>query len=135
LNDLAGSRTDSDLFALIVSRSHPIQDGLRALLTVLHQIKEISVAQSGSEAIVLATNQRPALMLFDTELPEDDIWETIRQLRSICPHAMIVVMIDRINQREPALEASANSVQMKGFSAAELFLTLEELLARHKADC
>jgi DNA-binding NarL/FixJ family response regulator len=134
LNDLSESRTNTEFIALIVSNSHPIQDGLRALLSVLHQVKEINVAQNGPEAIALASRQQPALVLFDSELPEEDIWKTVRHLRVVCPNAVIVAMIDRLNQKEPALAASANSVQMKGFSAADLFLTLEDLIARHQAN-
>jgi DNA-binding NarL/FixJ family response regulator len=135
LDNLVEDRSNPALAALIVSNSHPIQDGLKALLMVLRQIKGIRVAQTGQEAIDLTNACKPALVLFDTELPDEDIWQTLRQVRELCPNAMIVVMIDRIDQREPALKASANSVQMKGFSAADLFMTLEELLAQHHANC
>ena len=95
----------------------------------LREINTITVAQSGTEAVHTVKDNQPTLILFDTQLPDDDVWDILRQVKTICPDAIIVVMIDQIDQKGPALMAGANNVHIKGSSANQLYLTLEDLLA------
>ena len=101
----------------------------------LREISSITVVQSGREAVHTVKDSQPTLIIFDTQLPDEDAWDMIRQVKTICPNAMIVVMIDQIDQKGPALMAGANNVHIKGSSATQLYLALEDLLTSRNPNC
>ena len=92
--------------------SEPISDLLTAIFPV-----EVLVAQDGAEAIRMAQEHLPDLILMDLNLPRIDGWEATRSLRqystfkdtpilAISAHAMA-------EERQRALQAGCNAFYSK----------------------
>jgi two-component system KDP operon response regulator KdpE len=101
---------------------------LRALrINLLARQYEVVTAKDGTEALRLASAERPDLVVLDLGLPDIDGVEVIRKLRGWSP-VPIVVLSGRADSKEKvdALDAGADDYVTKPFS-------VEELLARVRA--
>jgi two-component system, OmpR family, KDP operon response regulator KdpE len=101
---------------------------LRAMRTALRaRGYQVATASGGNEALVLASTERPELVILDLGLPDMDGVEVIRRLRTWSEVPVIVLSV-REGQEEKvaALDAGADDYVTKPFG-------LEELLARMRA--
>jgi DNA-binding response OmpR family regulator len=92
---------------------------------------EISVASDGRQALDMALEQQPAVLVLDLMLPELDGYEVLRQLRADpkgekLPVLMLTAKGQRID-RETALECGADRFMTKPFANAEITAAVVEL--------
>ena len=116
--------------ALIVARPSRIRDGLRALLKAVPEIGGVFQANDGPSALNIIVERQPALVLLDFKLANNDIQNIARQIRAESPQTRCIIIVDNNRQRWMAKVADVDSVLLRGFSAEELFTTIEELLPR-----
>ncbi len=113
---------NNGLTVLIVEDDLPIRNLISTTLKT-HEYKFIT-AETGKDAIMLATSHNPDIMLLDLGLPDIDGIEVIKNIRSWSNMPIIVISarcedIDKIE----ALDCGADDYLTKPFS-------VEELLAR-----
>jgi DNA-binding NarL/FixJ family response regulator len=78
----------------------------------------------------VAAASRPALLVLDTSLPGGAAWSLLKKIKSRWPHTHASWnMAKSARQRETAQAAGADGVLVKGFSTAELYVMIDELLA------
>jgi two-component system KDP operon response regulator KdpE len=110
---------------LVVEDDAPLRRALRTSL----RARDFQVAEAGSgeEALVLAADRQPDLVVLDLGLPGIDGVETLQRLRHF-NHAPVVVLSARDQQSDKvsALDAGADDYVAKPFD-------MEELLARVRA--
>ncbi|HUV21057.1 MAG TPA: response regulator [Gammaproteobacteria bacterium] len=92
---------------------------------------EISVASDGRQALDMALEQQPAVLVLDLMLPELDGYEVLRRLRADPRGAQLPVLMltakgQRID-RETALECGADLFMTKPFANAEITAAVVEL--------
>lgn len=105
---------------------------VRALTLNLHALGyDVSSANSGEEALVQASQQRPDAVILDLGLPGIDGIEVIRGLRGWTGVPVIVLSV-REDEREKiaALEAGADDYVTKPFGMGELMARLRAALRR-----
>ena len=95
---------------------------------------EINVASDGRQALDIALEQQPAVLVLDLMLPELDGYEVLRRLRADpkgekLPVLMLTAKGQRID-RETALECGADLFMTKPFSNAEITAAVIELASR-----
>jgi len=92
--------------------SEPISDLLTAIFPV-----EVLVAQDGAEAITMAQEHLPDLILMDLNLPKIDGWEATRSLRgnALFQHTPILAISAHAmaDERQRALQAGCNAFYSK----------------------
>jgi two-component system KDP operon response regulator KdpE len=89
---------------------------------------------TGEEAILLAAEQGPDLMLLDLELPDLDGTDVIRRVRSFSDVPIIVLSVrDRQADKVAALDAGADDYVSKPFGVEELLARLRAALRRRVA--
>lgn len=77
---------------VLIADDHALfRDGLRSLLSA-HGIEVVGEARNGREAVRLARDERPDVVLMDLTMPEVDGLTAIRLLRSEVPDAKVVVL-------------------------------------------
>jgi DNA-binding response OmpR family regulator len=92
---------------------------------------EISVASDGRQALDMALEQQPTVLVLDLMLPELDGYEVLRRLRADPKGAKLPVLMltakgQRID-RETALECGADLFMTKPFANAEITAAVVEL--------
>lgn len=85
---------------------------------------ELIIAKNGLEAIEMAKNRQPQLILMDIQMPKMDGLEAIRRIRSEEKNAKIpiiaVTALAMAGDREKCLEVGANDYLSKPFSLKNL---------------
>ncbi len=69
-----------------------IRDGLEMLLNLEKDIQVIAVAKDGAEAVELATQKQPDLVLMDLKMPGTNGIEATRQIRTNFPGIKVLVL-------------------------------------------
>ncbi|MGO8949976.1 MAG: GAF domain-containing protein [Ktedonobacterales bacterium] len=68
--------------SIVVADDHPaLRSGLRLALTKVAGLRVIGIASSGAEALMLARELRPDILLLDVQLPDQDGISILRKLR------------------------------------------------------
>ena len=82
-----------DNLTILIADDHPVfRKGLRALLASLPSIELVGEATSGEEAIALAEQLQPDVVLMDLQMPGGGGLPAIRQIVQTSPHIRILVV-------------------------------------------
>jgi DNA-binding response OmpR family regulator len=95
---------------------------------------EVVRATDGAEAVVLATERRPALCVLDVQMPGMNGYEAIERLRAVdgVGGVPIILLTASVQERDMVrgFEAGADEVMRKPFNPRELQERIEKLLRR-----
>ena len=111
-----------NLKVLIADDHAIVRHGLCALLNTEHGIEVAGEAKDGNEAVALAKQLAPDVVVMDIVMPRKDGVEATAEIRSAMPEAKIVVLTsfgtsDKISR---AIEAGATGALMKTAEDREL---------------
>lgn len=109
---------------LLIVDDHPVvRDGLATILSTQADFRIIGEAASGEEALVVARQQQPDVVLLDLEMPGLDGVDTLRLLREGRPNIRVVVFtaFDTDERILGAVQAGAKGYLLKGAPRTELF--------------
>ena len=112
---------------ILIADDHALfRDGLRSLLTAQgHEV--VAEARNGREAVTLAHQSRPDLVLMDVTMPELDGIAATRQITSELPDVKVVVLTaseDEANLFD-SIKAGAHGYLLKNLEADDFFSMLE----------
>jgi DNA-binding NarL/FixJ family response regulator len=107
---------------LVVDDQRVVRDGLTALLDVLDGLEVVGAASDGAQALELAEQQQPDVVLMDLRMPVMDGVEATRQLRARMPDVAVVVLTTHADDESvfAALRAGARGYLTKDAGAAEI---------------
>lgn len=111
---------------IVIADDHPIfRDGLRRLLEAESDLKVIGEACDGSEAVKLARQMRPDILLLDLAMPKMPGLEALREMSSATGvNSVRVILLTAAaekNQIVEALQLGARGIVLKD-SATQLLL-------------
>jgi DNA-binding NarL/FixJ family response regulator len=106
-----------------------VREGLAMLLGLLPDVEVVGTAADGEEAIALAAELRPDVVLMDLRMPRLDGAEATRQLRERCPGIQVIVLTTYADDRSviDALRAGARGYLTKDAGAAEIRQALHDV--------
>ena len=121
---------------LIAEDSHDLRSMLKQFLeTNGYRILE---AVDGREAVELAINERPELVLMDLGLPGTDGLSAVAEIREQIPVAEMPILIisayDRLEYRTEAISTGCSGYITKPVEPAALLLTINLLLRQVEGD-
>jgi DNA-binding NarL/FixJ family response regulator len=114
--------TDAALTVLIAD-DHPIfRKGLRALLGGQPALRLVGEAASGVEAVRLAAELRPDVVLMDLQMPGGDGLAAIRQIVAVRPESrvLVVTMFEDDDSVFAAMRAGARGYVLKDMDDEEI---------------
>jgi DNA-binding NarL/FixJ family response regulator len=122
----------SRISRILIAEDHTIlRDGLRALLAGLPEVEVVGEAVDGLEAIRLANELQPDLILLDLSMPRTSGLEALKEIKRLHPGTQILVLT--VQKAEDyvhaALRAGADGYVLKDSTSAELFLAIRSILA------
>jgi DNA-binding NarL/FixJ family response regulator len=112
-----------ELLTILIADDHPVfRKGLRALLASMPTVELAGEATSGEEAIQLAEQLQPDVVLMDLQMPGGGGLEAIRQIIQTSPHIriLVVTMFQDDDSVFAALRAGARGYVLKDMSDEEI---------------
>jgi DNA-binding NarL/FixJ family response regulator len=115
---------------LLVDDHALVRRGLAALLHTDGRFRVVAEAGNGEQAILLAAQERPDLVILDMSMPRMDGLETLRRLRALPsrPRILMLSMYDEAHFVAQAMNDGADGYLLKDAMDDELFHALEAIL-------
>jgi DNA-binding NarL/FixJ family response regulator len=119
----------SQISVLIADDHNIVRQGLKALLTNEGDLTVVAEAQTGREAVQLATQHRPAVVIMDLAMPLLNGWEATRQILKAVPTAKVIILstYDGDEHIQQAITAGAAAYLIKQTAAADLAKAIREV--------
>ncbi len=107
---------------LIVDDHQVVRQGLRSYLDMYEDMQVVGEAGNGSEAIELASQSKPDVILMDLVMPVMDGITAIERIKSlgIASRVIALTSFDEDDKVFPAIQAGASSYLLKDISTEEL---------------
>lgn len=107
---------------LLVDDHQLVRQGVRTFLEKQPDILVVGEAASGAEALRLAADLVPDVVMMDLVMPDMDGVETTRRLKQISPGSQVIILTSYHDDEHifPAIRAGALSYILKDVGAGEL---------------
>lgn len=115
--------TSVDKLRVLIADDHQLfRDGLRTLLSAEADFDLVGEATTGEEAIALAAELQPEVVLMDIQMPGCNGIAATRQIVGVSPHigVLVVTMFEDDQRVFAALRAGARGYVLKGAKHAEM---------------
>ena len=114
---------------LIVDDHAIVRKGIRALLAEVEYIQVVGEAGNGQDAVTLAENLNPDVILMDLVMPGVDGIEAIRHITSRQEQARILVLTSFASDDKvfPAIKAGALGYLLKDSDPADLLQAIQQV--------
>ena len=99
---------------LVVDNQRRARQSMKALLSAWHTFGDIYEAESGIEAVRLAQEYMPNLILMDARMPNMSGVEALKIIKVKHPHIKVIVLSMYPDIKNEALEAGADAFISKG---------------------
>jgi len=113
-----------DPIRILIADDHPVvRDGLAAMLGTQPDFAVVAIAAGGQEAVRLANEIKPDVVLLDLEMPDMDGVEALTRIRAAMPtvRALVFTAFDTDERILGAVRAGAQGYLLKGAPRDELF--------------
>jgi len=122
----------SEIITVLLVDDHAmVRQGVRTFLETQADLSVVGEAGSGKEAVELAAQHVPDVVLMDLIMPDMDGVEATRQVKQVSPRSQVVVLTSYHEDEHifPALKAGALSYVLKDLSAEELAAAVRKAAA------
>jgi DNA-binding NarL/FixJ family response regulator len=115
---------------LIADDQRVVREGLTLVLGLLPDVDVVGAASDGAEAVALAEDLHPDIVLMDLRMPRCDGVEATRRLRERAPDTRVVVLTTYSDDRSviDALRAGARGYLTKDAGGTEIREALRRVL-------
>jgi NarL family two-component system response regulator LiaR len=123
-----------DPIRVLIADDHPVvRNGLRGFLETYADINVVGEAQNGRQAVALAREHVPDVILMDLLMPEMDGVEAISQIVLFSPATRIIVLTSYTEDEFlfPAMHAGASGYLLKDVEPEELVSALRAAVRGH----
>ncbi len=115
---------------VVVDNQVRARQSMKALLATWPAVGELREAANGLEALRLAEESQPDLVVMDVRMPEMNGIETTRLLKKRWPRIKIIVLSMYLDYREDALFAGADAFISKADPPDKLLKRLAEIVSK-----
>lgn len=121
--------SETQISVLIVDDHLVVREGIGAMLEVQSDITVVGAAADGVEAIALAQDLQPDVLLLDLMMPHKDGLATIRELKQLELSARILVLTSFADDEQifPAIKSGALGYLLKDASRDQLLQAIRDV--------
>ena len=119
-------REDEMMRVLVADDQSHVRSALRLLLAQEPGITVVSEAADVEQALRMAAEQCPDLVLLDWELPGQNSTTLLHALRAVQPGSRVIALSGRPEARQAALDAGADGFVSKGDPPERLLAAVGE---------
>ena len=113
---------------MIVAEVGRLREGLQVMFDSFPSLETVAVVGDGPSAMEAIQSRQPDLAILDAHLFDEGTADLIRAIKQGGNGVRCLVVAERLAQFQPLLDAGADKVLLKGFSAAEIRSGMEQLL-------
>jgi DNA-binding NarL/FixJ family response regulator len=130
-----GAGMNQAIRVLVADDQRVVREGLATLLALVAGVEVVGAAADGDEALALAIQQRPDVVLMDLRMPRCDGVEATRRLLDHDAGIKVLVLTTYTDDRSviDALRAGARGYLTKDAGAAEIRDALERVMSGQAA--
>ena len=112
----------SPIRVLIADDQRIVREGLQTLVGLIDGVEVIGVAADGAQALELARQSSPDVVLMDLRMPELDGTQATAEIRAALPATQVLVLTTYADDESifPALQAGARGYLTKDVGAEEI---------------
>jgi len=121
---------DTKIRLMIVDDRQSARRGLAALLSLLPDIELVGAAANGRDALRLAAEQHPDVILMDIQMPEMDGLQATELIKQQQPDVKIIGLSMYPIYRSRAIAAGVDDFLVKGCAAEQLQETIAAVAAK-----
>lgn len=111
-----GACMNSESLTILIADDHPLfRKGLRALLAIMPQVEVVGEAANGTDAVRLAVQLQPDVVLMDLQMPNGDGLTAVRAIVAAQPsvRVLVVTMFQDDDSIFAAMRAGARGYVLK----------------------
>ncbi len=116
-----------EIRVLIVDDSPAVTHGLQSILRAYSDMDVVGEATDGREAIVMAEQVQPDVILMDAQMPGMDGVEATRHIKEQWPSIKVLFLTVHSSYVEAAMAAGADGHLMKDGGRRELVQTIRKM--------
>lgn len=122
-------QTEEKITVLIVEDNRVLLDTLRSIVEGTTDMDVVGVAGSGEEAIPIANDYQPDVVLMDIQLPKMNGIEATRLIRADCFLTKVLILTEHDDSEflEEAMRAGAHGYLIKGVSRSEILRRIRDV--------
>ena len=123
---------------IVLAEDHRIlREGLRAIFGGEPDLVLVGEAEDGREAIGLARELQPDLLILDLSMPRMDGLSALGEIKRVAPGTRVLVMTVHRSEEYvfKAIEVGADGYLLKDASASELMIAVRSVLAGDRYLC
>lgn len=112
----------SKIRMIIVDDHEMVRLGISSYISTEEDIEIVGEGSNGKEAVELARNHQPDVVLMDLVMPEMDGIEATRKIKEVSPKSKVIILTSFMDDKQvfPAIEAGAFSYLLKTSRAQEI---------------
>jgi len=117
---------------IVIADDHPIfRDGLRRLLESEPNLKVVGEASDGAEAVALAAQLQPDILLLDLAMPRVPGMEALRELAKTTSPVRTLLLTASVERPDmlQALQLGARGIVLKESATQVLLKSIETVMA------
>lgn len=125
---------EEEITVLIVEDHPVVRDGLVGYIGTADDMRVVGQTDNGKEAVALALELVPDVVLMDVVLPGSEIdgAEATRRITSLCPNTQVLALsaFDEDDKVMPTLRAGAMGYMLKTSSSAQILDAIRQVARR-----
>lgn len=125
-----GIRIMQDKTRILMVEDHKLlRVGLKAIFEEYPNLEIIGEAENGKQAVKMATELKPDVILMDIGLPEMDGIQATRKIKEMYPDMKVIILTSHTDENEvnQALDAGANAYAMKDIKTEYLIMVIQSV--------
>lgn len=125
----AGNENSTPVIRVLITDDHAVvRQGLRMFIDLQDDMQVVGEGTNGSEAIELAGQLKPDIVLLDLVMPVIDGVEATAKIKSICPETRVIILTSfgEDDKVLPAIQAGAQGYLLKDIRPEELVQAVRE---------
>jgi DNA-binding NarL/FixJ family response regulator len=125
-------RREGNKVTVLLVDDHPlVREGVRSALQHLNRFEILGEASTGAEALHLAKEHQPDIVVMDVTMPGMNGLEVPKQLQTLCPQTRVIILTAKDTPEfvQEVIQSGARGYVHKNTSPAELVAAIDRVHA------